>query len=76
MAKRKEFVQILHQGGNHWITISTVGVEHPCVRVYDSRGGLLEDKDKKVIASILQTDEKEIIIEYANNQVSIIIRLR
>ena len=27
---------ILHQGGDH-LTISTVGVEHPRVRVYDSR---------------------------------------
>ena len=45
---KKEFVQILHQGGNHWITVSTVGVEHPHVRVYDSRQGLLQDRDKKV----------------------------
>ena len=64
---KKEFVQILHQGGNHWITVSTVGVEHPRVRVYDSRRGVLQDRDKK---AIMQTDEKELIIEYANNQVN------
>ena len=30
-----EFVQILHSGGNHWITVSTVGMDrahiHACV---------------------------------------------
>lgn len=31
-----EFVQILHSGGNHWIAISIVGMEHAHVRVYDS----------------------------------------
>ena len=30
-----EFVQILHSGGNHWITISTVGMDHAHVHVYD-----------------------------------------
>ena len=31
-----EFVQILHSGGNHWVTVSTVGTQCPTVRVYDS----------------------------------------
>ena len=31
-----EIVQILHSGGNHWITISTVGTKHPTVKIFDS----------------------------------------
>ena len=68
-----EFVQILHSGGNHWITISTVGTEHAHVRVYDSLRGLLPDDTKKQIASLLFSQESEIILEYANNQVSILL---
>ena len=32
----KEFVQILHHGQNHWITINTVGCSSNTVHVYDS----------------------------------------
>ena len=72
VAKRKEFVQILHQGvtiiGSQLqsLVLSTLVYESMTADVH----GLLENKDKKVIASILQADEKEVIIEYANNQVS------
>ena len=34
--QESEAVQISHSGGNHWITISTVGAPHPHVHVYDS----------------------------------------
>lgn len=65
-----EFVQILHSGGNHWITISTVGMECGHVRVYDSLRGVLPDDAKKQIASLMMVREKDIVIEYANTQVS------
>ena len=68
-----EFVQILHSGGNHWITISTMGMDHAHVRVYDSLLGTLPGDARKQIASLLMTKEEKITIEYANNQVSIII---
>ena len=31
-----EFVQILNTGHGHWVTVSTIGVAHSTVRVYDS----------------------------------------
>jgi hypothetical protein len=65
-----EFVQILHSGGNHWITVSTVRMDCAHIRVYDSLLGKLPDDAKKQIASLLMTEEKTITIEYANNQVS------
>ena len=33
---REEFVQILHSGGNHWITISTISCPPATVMIYDS----------------------------------------
>ena len=31
-----EFIQILHNGSNHWVTVSTIGTKHPEVFVYDN----------------------------------------
>ena len=64
-----EAVQILHSGGNHWITASTVGVTHPRLRIYDSPHRDLPFSTKQQIAALLATEE-EIILEYANVQVS------
>ena len=66
-----EAVQVLHSGGNHWITISTVGAQDSHVRIYDSFGGVLPDDTKRQIASLLMTGSKDFILEYANVQVSI-----
>ena len=68
--QESEGVQILHSGGNHWITIFTVGAPHPHVRIYDSLGGVLSDDNKRQIASLLITGNKSFILEYANVHVS------
>ena len=52
-------VQILHSGGNHWITVSTIGVSTPAtVRVYDSLNTPLPAHTKKQIASIVHVEGK------------------
>lgn len=43
-----EFVQILHNGAGHWVTISIIGQEHPEVQVFDSP----YDMQSKKIAGI------------------------
>ena len=69
---REEMVQILHSGGNHWITVSTIGSTPPStVRVYDSLGKGLPLDTKKQIAAILHSPDEEIKLEYANVQVHI-----
>ena len=65
-----EAVQILHSGGNHWVTTSTVGVAHPNVRIYDSLQTVLPDNTKQQIAALMLTEDKEIILQYANVQAS------
>ena len=70
-----EMVQILHSGGNHWITVSTIGVSTPAtVRVYDSLNTPLPAHTKKQIASIMHVEGKEMILEYANVQVSLLVQ--
>ena len=36
LIKPDEFVQILHDGSAHWVTISTIGCKHPEVKIFDS----------------------------------------
>ncbi len=66
----EESVQILHSGGNHWITISRVGTRHATARIYDSLYGELPWGTKETIASLIHTKERAITLEYANVQVS------
>ena len=54
-------MQILHSGGNHWITMSTIGSTSPStVQVYDSLGKGLPLETKKQITAILHSPDKEI----------------
>ena len=34
--QKGEFIQVIHSGGNHWVTISTVGCNVGEINVYDS----------------------------------------
>ena len=64
---RDDFVQILHSE-SHWVTVSTIGTQHPTVRVYDSLYTSLPASTKVQIAALLQTEEKSIKLEWANVQ--------
>ncbi len=68
-AAEGQSVQILHSGGNHWITVSTIDTTHNTVRVYDSLYSQLPWTTKEQIAALIATKEKHITLEYANVQV-------
>ena len=72
---RFESVQILHSGGNHWITISTVGQSHSTkqhtVRIYDSLYNLLSQETKQQVAALLNTKESDITFEHVLVQVNV-----
>lgn len=64
-------VQVLHSGGNHWLTVSTVGVNATnSIRIYDSLGTPLPSQTRMQIANLMKTTESLITIEYANVQVN------
>ena len=67
-----EMVQVLHSGGSHWITISTVGTSYPEVNVYDSLQlyPTLPFQTKEQICSLIRCKEEKFILKYANVQVN------
>ena len=56
----EEFVQILNTQTEHWLTVSSIGCQHPTVNVYDSMFRSAGTKTKAQIACILHTQQKQI----------------
>ena len=63
-----EFVQILHNGQNHWQVISTIGVNHPSVNIFNSMYCHCSTHTKVQIESILATKEPAIRLQYIDVQ--------
>ena len=59
-----EFVQILHTGIGHWVTVSTIGMVHPTVRVYNSLYTSAGTTLQSQIACIVATKEAEITLKF------------
>ena len=57
-----EFVQILHNGKDHWVMISTIGLNHPEVAVYDSLYPSVPTTIKMQIATLLLTQQPAILL--------------
>lgn len=75
-ASEGELVQVLHSGGNHWLTVSTVGVKATnVIRIYDSLGTSLPSQTRRQIANLMKTTENSITIEYANVQVKLLLNI-
>ena len=51
-----EFVQIIHSGRGHWLTISIIGNSHPDVHVYDSMYPSAGTLVKAQTAALLHTE--------------------
>ena len=70
-----ESVQILRRGGNHWITISTVGQSHSTkqrtVKIYDSLYNELPQETKQQVAALLNTKDSDITFEHVPVQVNL-----
>ena len=49
-----EFLHIINSGHGHWLTLSTIGVSHPEVQVYDSKLMFIPPLAKAQIASIFK----------------------
>ena len=61
-----EFVQILHAGQSHWLTISTNGCFHPLVKVYDSLAPGSDSRLCHKVASLLVTNCASITLQYVD----------
>ena len=58
-----EFVQVLNVDC-HWITISTTGCEASMVNVYDSLHGSLSTRTQRLVADLMQSQERAIKVQY------------
>lgn len=59
-----EFVQVLHTGEGHWVTISTIGSTHP---VYNSAYSSVSNLLKMQVASLICTQCPKIIMLFKDN---------
>ena len=65
---KNEFVQVLHSGGNHWLTVSTIGCKPSVVKVYDSLFSELPTQTKEQICALLASKESAIELIYVNDR--------
>ena len=61
-----EFIQILHTGNGHCVTISTIGTIHPTVNIYDSLYSTAGTSLQSQIACFLAPKEAEITLNFMN----------
>ena len=59
-----EFIQVLHNGHDHWLTISTIGAAKDEVFVFDSMYASVSTKVKHQIAALLPTQSKTIKLSF------------
>ena len=62
-----EFIQVLHHGHDHWLTISTIGAAKDEV-VFDSMYASVSTKVKHQIAALLATQSKTIKLTFVDVQ--------
>ena len=65
-----EFVQVLNISHSHWVTISNIGCQYGCVKIYDSLPNCdVPTRTKEQIAALLFYQQKDITIEFPTMQV-------
>lgn len=63
-----EFLQILNTSHYHWLTISTIGVQHPGVYVFDSLYNSIPRMAQAQIATIMCTQNNTIEVKMMDVQ--------
>ena len=75
----QDFVQVLHLSGNHWVAATNIECESNRVEVYDSLYRELSNEHKEhlytFLAAMLQTSERNMIIEWPSMVQQIVVCL-
>ena len=61
---RDEFIQVLHPGGDHWLTVSTIGCPYSTVKVYDSLFAHVPKSTVEQICALLVSSEPTITLQF------------
>ncbi len=60
----RQFVQILHTGGNHWVTASNLFCPKNQVCIYDSLSTVMYNKEKQILSWLLRPVEDHFLVTY------------
>ncbi len=69
-----DFVQMLHDGHGHWLTVSTIGAKESDIILCGSMLRSISTCTKKQIAALLSTQQEKIQVKI--NKVDVIVELR
>ena len=68
----KDFVQVLHVGGNHWVTVTNIGCQENRIKVFDSLQQKCSKKEKQKLCSslavLLNTSSSNMVIQWPSMQ--------
>ena len=64
----EEFIQVLHTGHGHWVTVSTVGCKDGEINIYDSLPPAPTSHLMNQIAALLATPKPAITVKYMDTQ--------
>lgn len=68
-----DFVQILNTGHQHWCTVSSIGMQQPQIRVFDSLCDVLPRMAQAQVASIMCTQLCTIKVQVVDVQKLVVI---
>ena len=70
--KVTDFVQVLHVGGNHWVTVTNIWCQENRIKVFDSLRQKCSKKEKQKLCSslavLLNTSSSNMVIEWPSIQ--------
>lgn len=64
----RQFVQILHTGGNHWVTASNRFAENNEVCIYDSLSTMLDSNTEQALSWMLRPKEHQFVVTFPTVQ--------
>ena len=64
----EEFIQVLHNGHDHWVTVSTIGCKAGEINAFDSLPPALTSSKMNQIAALLATPKDAIKVKYIDTQ--------
>ncbi len=64
----RQFVQILHTGGNHWGTASNLFAENNEVCIYDSLSTMLDSNTEQALSWMLRPKEHQFVVVFPTVQ--------
>ena len=62
----KSFVQILHNGTNHWVTESTINTQPSHINIYDSKYSTIKESLRDQICALMHSCQRTITVHHIN----------